>query len=342
VTDRITTDRITTDPTAAVPLPATAPAPTTAPAPVYSVVIPVYKNYDSLPQVIARLEWLQANLDAPLEAVFVVDGSPDESAILLRRLLPQSTLQSQLICHSRNFGSFAAIRTGFLSARGDYVAAMAADLQEPVELVQSFFQRLETGDWDVAIGTREKREDPWLSRTMSNTYWSLYRRWVQKDMPGGGVDIFATTRQVARNFDSLTESNSSLVGLLFWLGYRRIEIPYSRSEREHGTSAWTFKKKLGYLLDSVFSFTSIPITAILTVGLLGSIGAIIAAFVVFVSWLVGAIPVPGYAAQMVVLLFATGSILFALGIVGTYVWRTFENTKNRPASVVMLHETFGG
>jgi glycosyltransferase involved in cell wall biosynthesis len=307
---------------------------------VYSVVIPVYKNYASLAQVIERLEWLQGQLDAPLEAVFVVDGSPDDSALLLRELLPASGLRSQLICHSRNFGSFAAIRTGFLAAKGEYVAAMAADLQEPVELVQSFFEKLSTGQWDVAIGTRVKRDDPWLSRTMSQTYWSLYRRYVQKDMPVGGVDIFATSRQVAQNFAALGESNSSLIGLLFWLGYRRVEVPYSRSEREHGKSAWTLGKKIGYLLDSVFSFTSLPITIILTVGLLGSVVALIAAFVVFVSWLLGAIPVPGYAAQMLVLLFATGSILFALGIVGTYVWRTFENTKNRPGSVVMLHESF--
>jgi len=309
---------------------------------VYSVVVPVYKNYASLKLVVERLEWLQTRLDAPLEAVFVVDGSPDDSALLLREILPASTLRSQLICHSRNFGSFAAIRTGFLAAKGDYVAAMAADLQEPVELVETFFAKLSTGEWDVAIGTREKREDPWLSRTMSKTYWSLYRRYVQKDMPVGGVDIFATSRQVAQNFASLGESNSSLVGLLFWLGYRRIEVPYSRSEREHGKSAWTLGKKLGYLLDSVFSFTSLPISIILTVGLLGSVVALVAAFVVFLSWAYGAIPVPGYAAQMLVLLFATGSILFALGIVGTYVWRTFENTKNRPGSVVMLHETFHG
>jgi glycosyltransferase involved in cell wall biosynthesis len=308
----------------------------------YSVVIPVYKNYASLALVVDRLEWLQTQLDGRLEAVFVVDGSPDESALLLRQLLSKSSLDSQLLSHSRNFGSFAAIRTGFLSGRGDYVAAMAADLQEPVELVVQFFAELVSGSYDIAIGTRVKREDPWVTRALSSAYWSMYRRWVQRDMPVGGVDIFATTRQVARGFGSLNESNSSLVGLLFWLGYRRIEIPYSRSERVHGKSAWTFGKKLAYLLDSVFSFTSLPISAILAVGLVGSAIALIAAFVVFVTWIVGAIPVPGYAALMLVLLFATGSILFALGIVGTYVWRTFENTKNRPGSIVMLHETFNG
>jgi glycosyltransferase involved in cell wall biosynthesis len=306
----------------------------------YSVVIPVYKNLASLALVVERLEWLQSQLDGPLEAVFVVDGSPDESALLLRQLLPKSPLRSQLLCHSRNFGSFAAIRTGFLAARGEYVAAMAADLQEPVELIVQFFEKLSTGSWDIAIGTRVKRDDPWAARTMSSAYWSMYRRWVQREMPVGGVDIFATTRQVAQNFGSLGESNSSLIGLLFWLGYRRVQIPYSRSERVHGKSAWTFGKKLGYLLDSVFSFTSLPISAILAVGLLGSVIALIAAFVVFVTWVFGAIPVPGYAALMLVLLFATGSILFALGIVGTYVWRTFENTKGRPGSIVMAQEAF--
>jgi len=306
----------------------------------YSVVVPVYRNYDSLPAVIERLEWLADQLDGPLEAVFVVDGSPDRSAELLRELLPTSSLRSQLLCHSRNFGSFAAIRSGFLAARGEYIAAMAADLQEPVELIQGFFERLATGTWDVAIGTRTARDDPALSRFASRTYWSFYRRWVQPDMPVGGVDIFACSRKVARNFESLPESNSSLVGLLFWLGYRRVEVPYARSAREHGTSGWTSRKKIAYLLDSVFSFSSLPISVILAVGLLGSIGALVAAFVVFLSWLLGSIAVPGYSALMLVLLFATGSILFALGIVGTYVWRTFENTKGRPSSVVMSHDSY--
>jgi glycosyltransferase involved in cell wall biosynthesis len=306
----------------------------------YSVVVPVYKNRDSLREVVDRLVWLQGQLDGVFEAVFVVDGSPDDSARILRELLPTCGLRSQLICHSRNFGSFAAIRTGFLHASGDYIAAMAADLQEPVDLIIGFFERLADGEWDVAIGTRTARGDPLVSRLLSRSYWALYRRWVQRDMPAGGVDIFACTRSVAQNFASLGESHSSLVGLLFWLGYRRAEVPYVRSERAHGASAWTLRKKVAYLLDSVFSFTGLPISIILFVGLVGSLAALVAAFVVFVSWMVGAIVVPGYSALMLVLLFATGSILFALGIVGTYVWRTFENTKNRPASVVMIHERY--
>jgi glycosyltransferase involved in cell wall biosynthesis len=308
---------------------------------VYSVVVPVYKNEASLPEVVQRLEWLQTRVPGPLEMVFVVDGSPDGSAAVLRELLRNSPLASQLILHSRNFGSFAAIRTGLAAARGEYIAAMAADLQEPVELIETFFARLATGEWDVAVGTRLNRHDPLTTRLASRIYWRMYRQLVQPDTPHGGVDIFGCNRAVAQRLASLEESNSSLVGLLFWLGYRRTEVPYSRQERKHGKSAWTWRRKYRYLTDSVFSFTSLPITLILLVGILGTAASFIAALVVIGAWIFGAIAVPGYTAQMLVMLFTSGSILFALGIVGTYVWRTFENSKRRPQSVVMLQETFG-
>ena len=310
------------------------------PTATYSVVVPVYKNAESLVAVVDRLEWLQSQLKGQLEAVFVVDGSPDKSIEILRELLGESPLLSRLVCHSRNFGSFAAIRTGFLASTGKYVAAMAADLQEPVELIDQFFEALSSGDWDVVVGTRLKRDDPRASRAMSRVYWTVYRRLIQKDMPPGGVDIFACTRDVAQKFDGLRESNSCLVGLLFWLGFRRLEVPYARSERLHGVSGWSFSKKIRYLLDSVFSFTSLPITIILIVGILGTAGAFLAAGVILIAWLAGFVDVPGYTATMLVLLLSTGSILSALGIVGTYVWRTFENTKGRPISVVMTEEVF--
>ncbi len=307
----------------------------------FSVVVPVYLNAESLPEVVEQLEWLQTKLDGRLEAVFVVDGSPDDSAAVLRVLLGRSSLVAQLVAHSRNFGAFAAIRTGFRLARGEYIAAMAGDLQEPIELIERFFEELQTGDHDVAVGTRTKRDDPALSKFLSRTYWKVYRALVQPSMPPGGVDIFACTRDVARQLGDLGESNSSLVGLLYWLGFRRVEVPYARRARKHGASTWSFDKKYRYLLDSIFSFTSLPVTVILAVGTIGTAGSFIVSIVILGSWLLGGIDVPGYTAQMLVLLFSTGSILSALGIVGTYVWRTFENTKGRPNSVVMLRETFG-
>lgn len=304
----------------------------------FSVVVPVYGNEASLPQVIQRLQEIDQRLGGGLEAVFVVDASPDNSLAVLRRLLPSSGLHAQLIAHARNFGSFAAIRTGFAASRGLYVAAMAADLQEPAELIEKFFIALQTGDFDVAVGVRSGRADPLLSSMLSRTFWSIYRRSVHREIPPGGVDIFGCTRDVALRLIELGESHSSLVGLLYWLGFRRVEIPYARAEREHGRSAWSFRRKLRYFLDSMFSFTDLPITVLVLVGALGSILTVAVSIITIIARIAGLIHVPGYTALMLVMLLSATSILFGLGIVGSYVWRTYENSKGRPVSVTMSHE----
>lgn len=307
----------------------------------YSVVVPVYGNEATLPALIERLKIMSDGLDAPMEVVFVVDGSPDGSLLVLRKLLPMSGLPAQLVSHSRNFGSFAAIRTGFAVARGDYVAAMAADLQEPPELVEQFFEHLSSGEYDVAVGVRTGRDDPLTTTVLSKTFWSLYRRWVHRDIPAGGVDIFGCTKEVAARLVALDESHTSLVGLLYWLGFRRIGIPYQRSARSEGKSGWSFRRKLRYFLDSVFSFTDVPITVLTSIGVIGGVVTLLASAVLIVARLTGAIQQSGYTPIMLVVLLSTFTILFGLGVVGSYVWRTYENSKGRPDSVPMSHEVFG-
>jgi glycosyltransferase involved in cell wall biosynthesis len=308
----------------------------------YSVVVPVYGNAETIPALLDRLDALAADLDAPMEGVFVVDGSPDGSLLVLRKLLPGRAFASQLVSHSRNFGSFAAIRTGFAAARGDYVAAMAADLQEPAELVSTFFGYLASGEYDVAVGTRTGRADPRTTMLLSRTFWSLYRRWVHREIPAGGVDIFGCTRQVVGELVRLDESRSSLVGLLYWLGFRRVEVPYQRLPRPSGRSSWSLRRKLVYFLDSVFSFTDVPVTVLVLIGAVGSLLTVITSVVVLVARLTGAIDQTGYTPLMLVILLSTFALLFGLGIVGSYVWRTYENSKGRPGAVSMMHEHFDG
>lgn len=311
-------------------------------SPTYSVVVPVYRNEATLALLVERLRDLAGELDAPLEVVFVVDGSPDGSLVLLRRLLTEETaFSSQLIALSRNFGSFSAIRTGLAAAEGDLIAVMAADLQEPVSLVRKFFSALATGEHDVAIGTRTSRGDPAGSARASRLFWWLYRRLVEKEIPPGGVDVFACTHQVADQLVRLDESHTSLVGLVYWLGFRRVEVPYQRLPRPEGRSAWSFRRKVRYLLDSVFSFTDLPITLIIALGALGVVVSTVSAMVVLAAWAAGQIDVAGYTPLILAFFFMTSLILIALGIVGSYVWRTYENSKRRPGAVPMSHERFG-
>jgi len=311
---------------------------------VLSIVIPVFRNAESLPEVLDVLsdisERVHRDFGQPLEVVFVVDGSPDDSHAILERRLPEATYQARLLLHSRNYGSFAAIRTGLAAAVGDYFAVMAADLQEPSDLPVRFMERLAVGQCDVVVGCRERRSDPPVSRALSNLFWRSYKRLIIPDIPASGVDVFGCNRVFRDKLLELDERNTSLIGLIFWLGFKREEISYVRLSRKHGRSAWTLRKKVDYFLDSVFSFTDLPIRLLTGFGLLGMILATLLGVVVVFAKLSGEVAVPGYAATVLTIIFFGGLNSLGLGIVGAYAWRTFENTKGRPLAVVMNSQTF--
>ena len=193
--------------------------------PSLTVVVPVYGNEGSITPLIAALASIKEQLKVPFETVFVIDGSPDRSYARLREQLPSAGFDARLISLSRNFGAFPAIRVGLEHARNSIIAVMAADLQEPPALVLNLFKELSTGDKDIAMGVRESRDDPGLSKMASGMFWAMYRRFVMPDIPKGGVDIFAVTSDMRDRLLLLRESNTSLLAQLFWLGGRRVEIP---------------------------------------------------------------------------------------------------------------------
>ena len=307
-----------------------------------SLIVPVYRNEESISDLLVALEQLSSRLGGAFEVVFVVDGSPDRSLELLQKTLPGVGFRSQILSLSRNFGSFAAIRAGLAAGSGDLFAVMAADLQEPPDLVLSFQEALQSGRYDVAVGCRDSRSDPLRDRLFSTTFWGLYRTLVQREVPRGGVDVFGCTRRFRDEILRLKESNSTLVGLIFWLGFRRAEILYRRRPRQHGRSAWSFRRKFRYLLDSSFAFSDLPIRLLSLVGLMGILLSLAFSAVVLVGRVTGRIEVPGYAATVLTVMFFGGLNSLGIGILGEYLWRTFENTKGRPDYVVFAHAEFSG
>jgi glycosyltransferase involved in cell wall biosynthesis len=310
-------------------------------APKYSIVIPVYKNETSIELLFGALEKVQTQLDNSVEVVFVNDASPDSSALSILKRSQGSSLEVKLIHHSRNFGSFSAIRTGFHHASGDFVGVVSADLQEPPRLLLSFFNRLENTSYDIVFGSRISRNDPFLSRVFSSTYWFLYKKFINKEIPRNGVDVFACKRNVVNVVNQLDETNTSLVGMLFWIGFKRDFHEYERLERQHGKSAWTFRNKMRYMSNSVFAFTDLPIRIIRTLGVLGSSISVTLAFSLLIASLTGRIEVPGYAPIMLAILFGNSAILIGLGILGSYLWRTYENSQKRPYAISFSHDMKG-
>ena len=300
----------------------------------FSLVIPIYKNEMNLDRLLAAMVELKARLREELEVVFVVDGSPDRCFELLSQRLTQVPFRSRLVSLSRNFGSFSAIAAGLRAGEGERFGVIAADLQEPPELILDFSDMLLAGRADVVFGCRAGRADPWLSELFSNLFWWIYRRFVVPDMPRGGVDVFGCTRQVRDRLLELKEVNTNLIALLFWLGFRREFVTYRRLPRREGKSAWTFSKKLRYCLDSLFSFTDLPIKFLLYSGTGGiAIAGLLSAFVMYVRFSKG-VQVPGYTAIVLAVLFFGALTSLGLGILGQYLWLCLQNSRNRPTFIV--------
>jgi glycosyltransferase involved in cell wall biosynthesis len=299
-----------------------------------SIIVPLYKSEANLPLLFSELERIAGLAPVAVEVVLVDDGSPDRCGPIVEKKLAEWKMRAQLIRLSRNFGSFAAITAGLAGAQGDYCAVLAADLQEPPELALEFLERMRRDGAEVVFGQRTGRDDPALSRLASRAFWGLYRRMVNPDIPSGGVDVFGCTRKVRDQICSMKEVETSLPALLFWVGFRRAFVPYQRRRREQGESAWTFGKKMRYLMNSVFSFTDLPIRALLGVGVLGMALAVLGAVTVVIDKISGGIGVPGYSATVLTILFFGGLTSAGLGIVGQYLWLCLQNTRQRPLFIV--------
>lgn len=302
----------------------------------HSLIIPVYRNEENIPSLLEALSALAQEVNG-FEVVFVIDGSPDRSAEVIAAGLTRAPYAWQLVELSRNFGSFAAIRQGLALARGRHFAAMAADLQEPPQLIYKFFEELDGGHYDVVVGVRASRKDPAMTQLLSRIYWQLYSMFVMREIPRGGVDVFGCNRAFRDALLSLEERSSFLIGQIFWLGFRRLEIPYERRARIIGSSAWKFRRRLRYMLDSLFAFSDLPISVLLWLGALGVGVSMVSTLVLLIAWSFGLIDVRGYVPVMLSLMFFGSLLVLGQGIIGCYIWRVAENTKRRPLSVILFH-----
>jgi glycosyltransferase involved in cell wall biosynthesis len=304
--------------------------------PMFSLIVPIYKSEVHLEPLLASFDRLAEGEKNKfqLEVVFVVDGSPDASFdILNRELKLVKSFKAQLCELSRNFGAFEAVRAGLELAKGDYCAIYSADMQEPLHLITDAFLLLESDQIDICFGKRLSRDDPFLSRCAARLFWGLYRRVIDSNVPSGGTDIVICNRKVRDAVLSCNERHSTLIGLFYWVGFRRAYVSYRRQKRLHGRSTWTFSKKVKYLLDSLFAFSDLPLKILLNIGFAGTFLSLVLGAVVTALKLSQAIEVPGYAATIIVVLFFGGLNSMGIGLLGEYVWRTFENTKQRPITI---------
>lgn len=300
-----------------------------------SVVVPVYCNAESLPGLFERLLAVEAELVAHhatnLQLIFVDDGSKDASREVLATLKAKRP-DATIVHLSRNFGAVHAARTGFRFVDGDAFVTIAADQQDPPELLQEMAARWLSGSRFV-IAVRASREDPLLSRAYSWLYYRLLRRLVLPGYPENGFDIALMDKSMLEPMRNCSK-NAFTPLLAYWLGHRPDVISYHRPKRMHGKSGWTFTKKLKAFLDVMLGFSVTPIRLISGIGVVVAMASFGYGVAVVVNAIVGNIPVSGFAALASLISFLLGMIILMLGIIGEYLWRVFDEVNRRPETVV--------
>lgn len=298
-----------------------------------SIIIPVYYNEDNLRPLYADIkEKVIDKIDYDYEIVMVNDGSKDNSWQIMQELAADDE-NIRIFSLSRNFGSHAAILCGLSKCTGDCAVVKAADLQEPTELILQMVDSWKQGN-NVVLAARAGREESKGQTFFASAYYTLVRKTALPTMPKGGFDVYLLDRKVITVLENLDEKNSALTGQILWSGFKTDVVYYTRLAREIGTSKWTLKKKIRLVMDTLFSFTSLPITVVLCVGVGSFFVALVWAAVVLAVKLTGNIDVSGWTTLFIFNLFSFGVTMMTLGILGEYLWRTFDASRNRPPYII--------
>jgi dolichol-phosphate mannosyltransferase len=312
------------------------PTPPEAAAPgrlLLSVVTPGYNEAANLPLLYERLRRVLDGLDLDWEWVVVDDHSADGTFAVIADLARRDRRVRGLRL-ARNFGSHAGLSCGLHHVRGQAAVVMAADLQDPPETLPELVEHWRGGA-QVVWAARARREGETLgTRLFSRLYYGLMRHVAgMKNMPATGADFFLIDRRVIEAFRQFPENNVSILALITWMGFRQATVSYTKQARVHGRSGWTLRKKLKLLVDSVTSFSSLPIRLMSYAGAAIALVGFVYCLVVLMNGLAGRTPT-GWAPLMAVVLVLGGVQMLMLGMLGEYVWRALDESRRRPRYLI--------
>jgi dolichol-phosphate mannosyltransferase len=301
---------------------------------VLSVVIPVYYNEGSLQELSAELFALEAALaerGVGLELIFVNDGSGDDSLSGLLAI-KRSRPATKVISLARNFGAVAASKSALAHVTGDAFMFLAADLQDPPDQAVPMVDHWLTGSKFV-VSARATRQDPIGSLLSAWLYYRIVEWFVLPGYPRGGFDLMLMDRIMLPYIMNCGKNTNPNV-YAFWLGFAPTLLLYDRRKRRHGSSRWTFGKKLKFFVDTICGFTVVPIRAMSILGVVAAVLSLLYGAYIAVAALQGKVVVQGFATLVTLISFFSGLILMMLGTLGEYLWRVFDAVTSKPESVV--------
>lgn len=300
-----------------------------------SIVVPCYNEEATVHPFLAETQKVERTMAGQLvfDYLFVNDGSKDQTLQVLREV-SQQFANVHYLSFSRNFGKEAALLAGLEAADGDLITVMDADLQDPPELLQEMYAKIEEG-FDV-VGTRraDRKGEPVLRSFFARTFYWLVNKISDTEMVDGARDFRLMTRQVVDSILELGEVNRFSKGLFSWVGYDVTYLPYENRERVAGDTSWNFWSLLRYSIDGFINFSEAPLNLATWAGLASFILSIFAIIFVVLRRLLFGDPVSGWASTISIIMFLGGLQLLALGIIGKYIAKIFLETKKRPVYIV--------
>ena len=299
-----------------------------------SIVTPAFNEAENLPKLYARicaLDW--AGLGLEFELIVVDDHSRDTTPAILRDLSAKDS-RVRWLRFSRNFGSHAALTAGLEHARGDGAVVLAADLQDPPETIPELVNQWRDGG-AVVWAVRGAREGETLqTRLAARIFYTFMRRALHMEMPPSGVDFFLIDRAVIDTLKKAPERNTSLIGQIQWMGFEQRSLVYTKQARASGRSKWTVSKKIKLSVDWLVGFSYFPIRFMSALGVLFACMGFLYALFLIVRRFVYVVPVEGWTSLICVVLMTSGVQLVMLGVLGEYLWRSFDASRQRPRFII--------
>ncbi|MGZ3698917.1 MAG: glycosyltransferase family 2 protein [Bdellovibrionota bacterium] len=299
-----------------------------------SVVVPVFNNEATLEETCSRI--IEAHRTGfghlGLEIVFVNDGSKDRSWDVLLELKSRHPEQLKLIRLTRNFGQLGALLAGFHNAGGDAVICVSADLQDPVSLMSKMVGHWEQGT-EIVVAFRQNRRDGVLRTIFSSAAYAVARR-AYPELPNGGFDYWLMSRSVCEHLRRFKGRHNFLQGYLLSVGYSQVFIPYTREQRKHGKSGYSFAKKLEILIDFIVDSSYLPIRFMSGLGFLTAFSGVAYSAAITYAWWRHSTPFSGWAPLMILIMLIGGVVMIMLGVIGEYVWRMYDNIRDFPLFIV--------
>lgn len=296
-----------------------------------SLIVPCYNEGENV--ALFAQETVKAFKDCgyDYEIVFVDDGSKDATLHNLKKLHSQNSCPTRIISFSRNFGKEAAIYAGMEHASGEYICLIDADLQQRPEIAREMVKILdEQPEYDVVAAYQDRRGEGKVLSFFKKCFYSVINRLSDVKLYSDASDFRTFRRSVAESILALGESHRFSKGIFSWVGYNTSYIPYTACERARGTTKWSFTKLMNYAIEGIVGFSTKPLRIATYLGLLTALAAVIYTVIVVLEKLVWQTTIPGYATTVVLILLLGGVQLFCIGIIGEYVGKIFEQSKDRP------------